>query len=99
MSRLVFAMCVVSLAACGKKADPTGACVVDFDDLGGKGTACSVDKESRCKSGDLIPIRPGGMGEMKMKSFEAGKTCEAVGFKVAGCSDIAIAWSFEKGCP
>lgn len=101
MSRLFSTLFVVALAAgCGgKKADPKGACVVDFDDLGASGTACTVDAESRCKAADLPPIRPGAMGEMKMKAFTAGKTCADVGYARGGCSDVAIAWSFQKGCP
>lgn len=94
----LLSLIVVAAAACSKE-DVKGACIVDFDDLGGKGTACTVDSESKCKAADLPPVRPGGMGTLKMKSFVAGKTCKDEGFAAAGCSDIALAWSFQQGCP
>jgi hypothetical protein len=100
MQLVLVSFMVVSVAAgCGKKEDAKGACIVDFDDLGGKGTACTVDTESRCKTGDLPPVRPGGMGSVKMKSFEAGKTCGQVNYLDGGCADVAIAWTFNGKCP
>ena len=100
MSKLVLGSLIgLSLLGCSKKPEPQGACVVDYDDLGLKGTACSVDTEAKCKSGDLITMRPGGFAELKMKSFEPGKTCKDVGYARGGCADIAIAWSFSGKCP
>lgn len=96
---LVSFMALIVATGCGSKEEATGACIVDFDDLAGKGTACTVDSEARCKAGDLPPLRPGAMGELKMKSFVAGKTCKDEGFATGGCSDVAIAWTFQRGCP
>ena len=45
---------VLSLAACGSKNATKGACVVDYDDLGDKGTACTVVAEPECKD-DMMP--------------------------------------------
>ncbi|HEY4179317.1 MAG TPA: hypothetical protein VGM90_20880 [Kofleriaceae bacterium] len=90
---------VLSATACSKKEEAKGACVFDYDDLGGKGTACTVDAEARCKAGDEPQLRPGGMATLKLKEFTAGKTCEAVGYTTGGCADVAIAWAFQGKCP
>lgn len=99
MSRLI--PLVIVLAACGsKQSEPQGACIVEFSELGDNGVACTVDTQSACKAATALPqIRSGGLAELKMKRFEAGKSCADVGFKVAGCRDVAIAWSFERTCP
>lgn len=101
MSKLVLISLVIAVAAagCGKHADPKGACIVDYDDLGAPGTACTVDTESRCQAGDEPPVHRGGLGSLKMKTFAAGKTCDDVGFTTGGCPDVAIAWSFPGACP
>jgi hypothetical protein len=97
---VLMAFVVLAAAACSsKKPDAKGACVFDFEDLGGKGTACTVDLESRCRAGDEPMVRPGGMGTIKLKAFTAGKTCGAVGYPNGGCSDVAIAWTFQGNCP
>ena len=100
MSRMIYTSLVVLAAACGgSKSESTGACVVEYDDLGDTGTACTVDKEARCKTAELPAMRPDGLGQLKMKSFAAGKRCADVGYQVAGCRDVAIAWSFARACP
>lgn len=101
MSKLVLVslLFVTFAAGCGEKAPAKGACIVDFDDLAGKGTACTVDVESACKAGRVPDVRPGAMGTLKMKSFAAGKTCEDEGFTAGGCGDVAIAWTFQGRCP
>ncbi|HEY4056611.1 MAG TPA: hypothetical protein VGM39_08375 [Kofleriaceae bacterium] len=100
MNKLVIlSLVALSLTACSKKEDPKGACVFDFDDLGGKGTACTVDSESRCKAGDEPQIRTGGMATLTLKEFTAGKTCAAIGYTKGGCADVAIAWTFQGTCP
>jgi hypothetical protein len=102
MSRLVLSSLVLVTLTAGcnsKTADPKGACIVDYDDLGEKGSACTVDRESQCKAASLPPLRPGDLSTMKVKNFVEGKTCAEAGYATAGCDDIAIAWSFQRSCP
>ena len=90
--------CVVllALAACSSK--PTkGACVVDFDALGDKGTACTVVDETECVD-DMSPSVV-DLATSKKKAFTPNKTCADVGYAKAGCSNVPIAWSFQRTCP
>jgi hypothetical protein len=91
---------VLSLAACGsKKAATKGACVVDYDDLGDTGTACTVVPEPECKD-DMMPAVT-NLASSKKKAFTANKTCADIGYAKAGCRNVPIAWSFQPGttCP
>jgi len=91
---------VTFLAACGSKSSsPKGACVVNYDDLGDKGTACTVVSESECKD-DMSP-QVTNMASSKKNAFTAKKSCADVGYTKAGCRNVPIAWSFQPGtsCP
>ena len=95
---ILMSVAVVAAAGCKRK-ERIGACVFDYDDLGGKGTACTIDSEARCKAGDEPPIRAGGLTTLTLKTFTEGKTCGAVGYTTSGCSDVPIAWVFSGKCP
>jgi hypothetical protein len=90
---------VTALAACGSKSSPKGACVVDYDDVGDKGSACTVVAENECKD-DMSP-QVTSLSSSKKKAFTAGKTCADIGYKQTGCRHVPIAWSFQPGtsCP
>ena len=90
----------VSLAACGgSKSTTKGACVVEYDDVGDKGMACTVDAESACKD-DMSPAVT-NVASSKKKAFTANKTCAEIGYTQTGCRQVPIAWSFKPGtaCP
>ena len=84
--------------ACGSKGGGAkGACEVTFDDVGNTGQACTVVAEAECKD-DMSPAVT-DLATTKKKSFTAGKTCADVGYKMAGCASVPIAWSFQRECP
>ena len=90
---------VTVLTACSSKPAPKGACVVDYDDIGDKGTACTVVAESECKD-DMSP-HVTSYASSKKNAFTANKTCADIGYKQTGCRQVPIAWSFQPGtnCP
>jgi hypothetical protein len=91
---------VTVLSACGgSKSATSGACVVAYDDLGDKGTACTVVTESECKD-DMTP-NVTTLASMKKQAFTAKQTCAEIGYKQTGCRNVPIAWSFKPGttCP
>jgi hypothetical protein len=96
MSRVMVAglFILVGVSSCSKP--PAGACEVAYDNLGSKGDACTVVSEDQCKD----PVTPAiDLATLKMTKFTAGSTCQALGYKKSGCSNIAIAWSFKAECP
>ena len=90
---------VTLLTACSSKPAPKGACVVNYDDVGDKGTACTVVAEPECKD-DMSP-QVTSLASSKKKAFTANKTCADVGYAQTGCRHVPIAWSFLPGtsCP
>jgi len=89
---------VAALAGCSK-ASSKGACVVDYDDVGDKGTACTVVPQAECKD-DMSPSIT-DLASPKKKAFTANKTCADVGYTKTGCRKVPIAWSFQPAttCP
>ena len=83
------------LAACSHKAPP-GACVVEFDDVGSKGLACTVVTDAECKA-DVKPAVT-DMATLTRKSFAEGKSCADLGYK-RSCAKVPIAWTFDGPCP
>ena len=84
------------VAACGGGKSPAGACVVDYDDVGTKGLACTVVTDAQCKD-DVQPAVT-DLATMKRKSFAEGKSCADLGYK-RSCSKVPIAWTFNGPCP
>jgi len=84
------------LAACGGKKSPPGACVVEYDDMGTKGAACTVVTDAECKD-DMQPAVT-DMASAKRKSFAEGKSCADLGYKKS-CAKVPIAWSLNGPCP
>lgn len=98
MMKIAFLL-LASLAACGGSKPAKGACVVEFDDLGDQGTACTVVAEPECKD-DMSPAVT-NLASSKKQAFTANKTCADIGYAKAGCRNVPIAWSFQQGtsCP
>ncbi|HEY5926881.1 MAG TPA: hypothetical protein VIV11_34580 [Kofleriaceae bacterium] len=90
---------VTVLAACSSKPAPKGACVVEYDDVGDQGTACTVVAEPECK--DNMNPQVTNLASSKKQAFTANKTCADIGYKQTGCRHVPIAWSFQPGtsCP
>jgi hypothetical protein len=90
---------VTVLAACSSKPATKGACVVEYDDVGDTGTACTVVAEPECKD-DMSP-QVTNLATSKKKAFTANKTCADIGYKQTGCRNVPIAWTFQLGtqCP
>jgi len=99
MKKKLSLLLFVSLAACGGSKSTKGSCVVEYDDLGDKGTACTVVAESECKD-DMSPAVT-NLASSKKKAFTANKTCADIGYAKTGCRQVPIAWSFQPGtrCP
>ena len=85
----------LGLAACSHKAPP-GACVVEFDDVGSKGLACTVVTDAECKA-DVKPAVT-DLATLTRKSFTEGKSCADLGYK-RSCSKVPIARTFDCPCP
>jgi hypothetical protein len=89
------AAALLVMTACGSKKAPAGACIMEYDDVGAKGLACTVVTDAECKP-DIQPSLD--IATLARHSFTEGKTCADLGYK-RSCNQVPIAWSFEKSCP